>query len=141
MSANVGSVATLVGNPQNMIIGHLSHIPFLRFSFSLLPVEMAGLAIQYAVLSFGFRKVLRAAAIYRPAVEPRKLDRRLLIMTLVVLGLVFLGFMAGLNLPWTALAGGALSWCWRDVTRTRCSSWWIGICWFSSRRCSSSLRV
>src|SRR6059036_2427010 len=27
MSANVGSVATLVGNPQNMIIGHLSGIP------------------------------------------------------------------------------------------------------------------
>ena len=24
MSANLGSVATLVGNPQNMIIGHLS---------------------------------------------------------------------------------------------------------------------
>src|SRR5436190_5698607 len=38
MSANVGSVATLVGNPQNMIIGHLSRIPFLRFSSGLLPV-------------------------------------------------------------------------------------------------------
>src|SRR6266404_4566776 len=30
MSANIGSVATLVGNPQNMIIGHMSKIPFLR---------------------------------------------------------------------------------------------------------------
>ena len=37
MSANLGSVATLVGNPQNMIIGHLSRIPFLRFSASLAP--------------------------------------------------------------------------------------------------------
>ena len=27
-SANIGSVATLVGNPQNMIIGHFSRIPF-----------------------------------------------------------------------------------------------------------------
>ena len=27
-SANIGSVATLVGNPQNMIIGHFSHILF-----------------------------------------------------------------------------------------------------------------
>jgi Na+/H+ antiporter NhaD/arsenite permease-like protein len=35
MSANLGSVATLVGNPQNMIIGHLSGMPFLRFSTSL----------------------------------------------------------------------------------------------------------
>jgi Na+/H+ antiporter NhaD/arsenite permease-like protein len=38
MSANLGSVATLVGNPQNMIIGSLSNLPFLRFSASLLPV-------------------------------------------------------------------------------------------------------
>jgi Na+/H+ antiporter NhaD/arsenite permease-like protein len=141
MSANIGSVATLVGNPQNMIIGHLSGIPFVRFSVSLLPVAVAGLVIQYAVLSFGFRKVLRNAVIHRPAcvaeaavaskqpesshmshepamgdtparrrpeVQPRLLDRRLLIMTMAVLALVFVGFMAGLNLPWTALAGGAL---------------------------------
>jgi Na+/H+ antiporter NhaD/arsenite permease-like protein len=30
-SANIGSVATLVGNPQNMIIGHFSRIPFSEF--------------------------------------------------------------------------------------------------------------
>jgi Na+/H+ antiporter NhaD/arsenite permease-like protein len=108
MSANVGSVATLVGNPQNMIIGHLSHIPFLRFSSALLPVALVGLAIQYAVLSFGFRKILTGAAIHRPEVESRKLDRPLLIMTLAVLALVFAGFVAGFNLAWTALAGGAL---------------------------------
>src|SRR5947199_6517440 len=57
MSANLGSVATLVGNPQNMIIGHLSKLPFLRFSASLIPVAVAGLAIQYALLRWSFRKV------------------------------------------------------------------------------------
>jgi Na+/H+ antiporter NhaD/arsenite permease-like protein len=108
MSANLGSVATLVGNPQNMIIGHLSKIPFLRFSASLAPVALAGLVIQYAVLRVGFRKVLRATVIHRPAPQRHVLDRRLLILTLAVLALVFAGFMAGLNLSWTALAGGAL---------------------------------
>ncbi len=108
MSANLGSVATLVGNPQNMIIGHLSQIPFLRFSASLLPVAVVGLAIQYAVLSFGFRQTLAQATIYRPNGERCKLDHRLLVLTFVVLALVFAGFMAGLNLSWTALAGGAL---------------------------------
>src|SRR5207249_4609662 len=58
MSANLGSVATLVGNPQNMIIGSVSKIPFLRLSMSLLPVALAGLGIQYAVLRFGFGKML-----------------------------------------------------------------------------------
>ena len=65
MSANIGSVATLVGNPQNMIIGHLSGIPFARFSASLLPVAVVGLAIEYAVLRFGFRAVLAQAEICR----------------------------------------------------------------------------
>ena len=108
MSANLGSVATLVGNPQNMIIGHLSQIPFLRFSISMIPVALAGLAIQYAVLRIGFRKILESAVIHRPEAPPRKLDRRLLLTTFAVLALVFAGFLAGLNLPWTALAGSAL---------------------------------
>jgi len=108
MSANLGSVATLVGNPQNMIIGHMSKIPFLRFSASLLPVAIAGMAIEYAVLRIGFRKILGAAVIHRPEQSPRALDHRLLAITFVVLLLVFVGFVAGLNLAWTALAGGAL---------------------------------
>jgi Na+/H+ antiporter NhaD/arsenite permease-like protein len=108
MSANLGSVATLVGNPQNMIIGHLSKMPFLRFSMFMIPVAVAGLAIQYAVLRIGYRKILASAVIHRPEAPPRKLDRRLLLTTFAVLALVFAGFLAGLNLSWTALAGGAL---------------------------------
>jgi Na+/H+ antiporter NhaD/arsenite permease-like protein len=108
MSANIGSVATLVGNPQNMIIGHLSGIPFVRFSLSLFPVALVGLMIQYAVLGFGFRKTLRQAVIHRPDTQPCPLDRRLLTITVAVFALVFVGFVAGLNLAWTALAGGAL---------------------------------
>ncbi|HZI33377.1 MAG TPA: anion transporter [Candidatus Binatia bacterium] len=108
MSANLGSVATLVGNPQNMIIGHLSGIPFIRFSLSLLPVAVVGLVIQSAVLSFGFRNVLRDAVIHRPESSSPRLDRRLLVITFGVLALVFTGFLSGLNLSWTALTGGAV---------------------------------
>jgi len=71
MSANLGSVATLVGNPQNMIIGHLSRISFPRFSGSMLPVALAGLVIQYAVLRIGFRNVLSQAIIQRPEARAR----------------------------------------------------------------------
>ena len=108
MSANLGSVATLVGNPQNMIIGHLSHIPFLRFSASMVPVAVAGLAIQYAVLRLGFAKVLKQAVVQRPEPKEHRPDRRLLFLTFSALALVFAGFIAGLNLSWTALAGGSL---------------------------------
>lgn len=108
MSANLGSAATLVGNPQNMIIGHFSNIPFLRFSISLAPAAMAGLAIEYAVLRIGFRKTLAAAVVQRPEARPHKPDMRLLILTITVVALVFAGFIIGLNLSWTALSGGVL---------------------------------
>ena len=108
MSANLGSVATLVGNPQNMIIGNLSHLPFVHFSAALLPVAAAGLAIEYAVLRVGFSKMLRTARIERSEAPARPLDRPLMIIALATLALVFAGFVAGCNLAWTALAGGAL---------------------------------
>jgi Na+/H+ antiporter NhaD/arsenite permease-like protein len=108
MSANLGSVATLVGNPQNMIIGHLSRIPFLRFSASLAPVAVVGLIVEYVVLRAAFGKVLSQATLQRPEPRPSSVNRSLLALTLAVLALVFAGFMAGLNLSWTALAGGAL---------------------------------
>jgi Na+/H+ antiporter NhaD/arsenite permease-like protein len=108
MSANVGSVATLVGNPQNMMIGQMSGMPFARFSAALLPVAVLGLALEYLILRLGFRGVLAQTEIHIPGKAVHPLDRRLLVMSGAVLGLVFLGFLAGLNLPWTALGGAAL---------------------------------
>ena len=45
-SANIGIVATLVGNPQNMLIGHYSHIPFSQFSRTLAPAAINGTGDQ-----------------------------------------------------------------------------------------------
>ena len=110
MSANTGSVATLVGNPQNMIIGQMGResLSFLEFFLTMLPVAVVGLAVQYGILSFGFRDVLRGR-IEPPAdsVLP-VVDSRLLKMAVFTLALVFIGFSCGLNLPWTALGGAAL---------------------------------
>lgn len=108
MSANIGSVGTLVGNPQNMIIGNLSGLPFLRFSTALAPVAVVGLAIEYLVLRVGFRKVLANARIQLGDRPARTLDRGLLGLAGLGLGLAFAGFLAGFNLAWSALAGGAL---------------------------------
>jgi Na+/H+ antiporter NhaD/arsenite permease-like protein len=108
MSANIGSVATLVGNPQNMIIGHMSNMPFLRFSATLLPVAVVCLVIEYAVLRVGFRRLLAEARIHSSPEQDTTLDKRLLAITLIVLGLVLLGFASGLNLAWTSLSGAAL---------------------------------
>jgi Na+/H+ antiporter NhaD/arsenite permease-like protein len=107
-SANIGSAATLVGNPQNMIIGHFSHIGFSRFSLALAPAAVVGLAINFVILRASFRKILRGAVIERePHVVPR-LDRSLLVTVCVVFALIFSCFVAGFNLAWTALAGAVL---------------------------------
>jgi Na+/H+ antiporter NhaD/arsenite permease-like protein len=107
-SANIGSVATLVGNPQNMIIGHFSHIPFSQFSRALTPAAIIGLAINYIVLRFGFRNVLPQVVLERKSGRASKLDRPLFATVCVVFVLIFAGFIIGLNLAWTALAGAVL---------------------------------
>jgi Na+/H+ antiporter NhaD/arsenite permease-like protein len=107
-SANIGSVATLVGNPQNMIIGHFSHIPFSQFSQALAPAAIVGLAINFSILRFGFRHALRGAVIERESHLVTKLDRGLFAIVCVVFVSTFACFLVGLNLAWTALAGAAL---------------------------------
>jgi len=74
-SANIGSVATLVGNPQNMIIGHFSRIPFAQFSLALAPTAVVGLAINFIILRIGFRNALRTATVERQPHPVPKLDR------------------------------------------------------------------
>ncbi|PYJ58578.1 MAG: anion transporter [Verrucomicrobia bacterium] len=107
-SANIGSVATLVGNPQNMIIGHFSRISFLGFSRALLPAAIVGLAINFCILRLGFRKMLRETAIDRSVHAVPKLERGLFALVCVVFVSIFAGFVAGFNLAWTAMAGAVL---------------------------------
>jgi Na+/H+ antiporter NhaD/arsenite permease-like protein len=107
-SANIGSVATLVGNPQNMIIGHFSRIPFSQFSVALVPAAIVGLTINFVILRFGFRNALRAAVIKREPHVVKKLNRGLFALVGIVFVVIFACFLAGLNLAWTALAGAAL---------------------------------
>jgi Na+/H+ antiporter NhaD/arsenite permease-like protein len=107
-SANIGSVATLVGNPQNMIIGHFSHISFAEFARSLAPAAIVGLAINFGIVSLGFHNVLRGVVISREPHAVPKLDRGLFAIVCVVFVSIFACFFAGLNLAWTALAGAVL---------------------------------
>ena len=52
LAVNVGSAntATITGNPQNMLIGSLSGIPYVEFLAHLGPVALAGLFLNWALL-------------------------------------------------------------------------------------------
>ena len=57
-AANIGSAGTITGNPQNMIIGIQSRIPYLRFAAHLLPLAAMGLAIDFLIVAWVYREAL-----------------------------------------------------------------------------------
>jgi Na+/H+ antiporter NhaD/arsenite permease-like protein len=52
MASNIGGAATITGNPQNIMIGSLSHIPYGAFAAALSPVAAAGLGLLFALIAF-----------------------------------------------------------------------------------------
>lgn len=116
-SANIGSVMTLTGNPQNMIIGSFSGIPYARFLLSLAPAALICLTLDYFILLWGFRRVLAGASIETAAIAPTQINRPLLVKTLACLLAVTLAFFFdapirrhfGLNVAWIALAGASVA--------------------------------
>src|SRR5262250_3242558 len=61
-ASNIGSVATITGNPQNMLIGSVSQIGYVDFFVHLGPVALAGLCIDWALLHWLYLRRVRAAA-------------------------------------------------------------------------------
>jgi Na+/H+ antiporter NhaD/arsenite permease-like protein len=55
MASNVGSTATITGNPQNIMIGSFSHIPYTTFAVALGPVALVGLVITIALVALFHR--------------------------------------------------------------------------------------
>ncbi len=49
-ASNIGSTATITGNPQNILIGSISGIPYRNFLAHLGPIALIGLFIDWAVL-------------------------------------------------------------------------------------------
>ncbi|MBL8162031.1 MAG: anion transporter [Anaerolineae bacterium] len=65
-AANIGSVATITGNPQNLIIGQASQIPFLTFLLYLGPLALVGLAICWGVIVLAYRQEFTATSLALP---------------------------------------------------------------------------
>ncbi len=111
IAANVGSVATEIGNPQNAYIAIVSRIPFVTFSAALLPVMLVCLALSIGLVWLAFRKDLSAPLSRAAELPPIRLQRNGLAVTLGVTFAVVLGFLftpSSAWLPLVAVAGGAI---------------------------------
>jgi Na+/H+ antiporter NhaD/arsenite permease-like protein len=108
--ANIGSVMTVVGNPQNMLVGNFSGLSYASFAASLAPVGAVCLLLDYFLLRALFRRELAGRPILPAAApaQPVRVDRPLLAKALLAHVLVLAGFLAGLPVSWTALAGASL---------------------------------
>jgi Na+/H+ antiporter NhaD/arsenite permease-like protein len=78
-AANAGSAATLIGNPQNIVIGQVGALDFWSFAAICAPPALASLVIVYACVLVAWRRALAAprdaTASPDPAV-PTPFDRR-----------------------------------------------------------------
>ncbi len=110
-ASNVGSVATITGNPQNIIIGSLSHISYLRFAARLAPVAAIGLVLNFAIVALVYRKTLGTAVRQSPPAEKSSRPRvhRGLLIKSVVVTLITVGlFFAGKPIALVALVAAAV---------------------------------
>lgn len=106
-AANIGSVATITGNPQNMLIGSYSGLSYRSFLSALGPVAAGGLVIDWLILRWLFPPAAgRRRSAPRPLPSPSV--RRGVLKPILVAGGVIAGFLAGLPPSLVAAVGAAL---------------------------------
>jgi Na+/H+ antiporter NhaD/arsenite permease-like protein len=108
-ASNIGSVATITGNPQNMLIGSLSGISYLEFMWYLGPIAVVGLFLNWWLLQRlaihgREQRVAVDAAIATARSLGGSVRRKPVVVLLIVLG----GFIAGVPPAMMAAIGAAL---------------------------------
>lgn len=108
-AANVGSVATIIGNPQNILIGSTSGIPFLAFTVRLAPVAAGGLVIVWLVTRIVYRgEFVPGGTLAAGANAGGFIYKPLLRKSLIATGIMLCAFVAGAPVPLAAMAAAAL---------------------------------
>ena len=107
--SNIGSVATITGNPQNMIVAGFAHIGYSAFAIRLAPVAVVSLLVDYAVIAWLYHgrlsRIRRRDDLHLPAPPPER--RYHLIKSSTVAGAVLVLFAMGYPTHLVALGGGA----------------------------------
>ncbi len=107
-ASNIGSVATITGNPQNILIGSVSGVGYRDFLWHLGPVAIFGLLLDWAILHWLYpHDDIKVPPLddrrHASRTEPQRL-RKATIVIIFVLG----GFLAGASPALVAALGAAL---------------------------------
>lgn len=98
IASNIGGTATLIGDPPNILIGSAAGLDFNDFLVNLGPVAVIILVVTLAAMTILFRGQLKVPDERREAaleaLEPIAIeDRRLLVVTLIVLSGALIAFV------------------------------------------------
>jgi Na+/H+ antiporter NhaD/arsenite permease-like protein len=108
-ASNIGSAATITGNPQNMIVAGFAHLGYSRFAIHLAPAAIIGLIIDYLVIAAVYRRSLGAPL--TPAddgLRTIRINRPLMLKSsLVALGALAM-FVAGYPTHLVAMSAGVI---------------------------------
>jgi Na+/H+ antiporter NhaD/arsenite permease-like protein len=106
-ASNIGSVATITGNPQNMLIGSFSGISYRDFLLHLGPIALLGLLVNWAILYWVHaRKLIMAAEVRSIPLPELQLSR--LTKPVIVASVVVVGFFLGVPPAMMAALGAAV---------------------------------
>ena len=108
MAANIGSAATITGNPQNMMIGSFSQIPYRSFAAAIAPISAIGLFLTVVLIAAMYRREF--IGVPRIDIEkPRvRVNKALLWKSVTAAGAMIVLFFMGLSVPKVAVVTGAI---------------------------------
>jgi Na+/H+ antiporter NhaD/arsenite permease-like protein len=108
MASNIGSTATITGNPQNMIIGSLSHIPYGTFAAALSPIAGIGLVLTTGMIAVVYRFEFWTPQRLSGEPEPAHADRPIIVKSVTVSLAMIAAFFAGIPPAEAAIVAGAV---------------------------------
>lgn len=108
MAANIGSVATITGNPQNMLIGTFSQIPYRTFAAHLAPIAAVGLGLTILLISLVYRTEFAGRAWVDIDERRVRVHRGLLGRSILGAACMLVLFFADWSVPKVAIVVGAL---------------------------------
>ncbi|ACK49489.1 Citrate transporter [Methylocella silvestris BL2] len=108
MASNAGSVATFTGNPQNMMIGVASHIPYGQFALRLTPIALVALLLTFCLIALLHRAEFSTKFTAAEPAARSPLHRWQTAKAALVTTCVIAGFFAGAPVAKAAIIGGSL---------------------------------